>query len=394
MRNLLILTMLFCFIGSMAMASETRVMTMGGVNNIVKDDANIWIYPQTIIEYPNLFTAEFPSPGGDFYKGGATFGFGEAETAWALGTYFSKTDFAHDYFVYENGQKADHRINLLYGRELGGNPFGMNFGYYKGGSENADTNTVANYEESFTRYELTFGYSPMPELELAAGFNMSSWTDTEWDGAANSGNGAVVDETKPDGNSDMFLMGRYWMAPRGNCTPVAHFAFMNSKQGMETYIGDSLAMTVNKSTMTIDLGIGMNYDGGADVLVVTDFGITFANTTYETTPGGGTMTEAKDGTTTLPYFKVGIDAKVFEWMDFRGGVTNDWEGNKVEASDVEETTMSSAETVTYLGAGFHWGDFEIDAMINQSFIQGGPYFISGDATPGMFSTVSINYWFN
>lgn len=391
MRKLLIFTMLFCFIGSMAMASDTRVTTMGNVNGIVKDDANIWIFPQTISEYPNLFTAEFDD--GDFWKGGANFGFGEGEQAWVLGTYFSTVNFFHPYFNLGYGMNEDHRINLLYGRNLGGKPFGLNFGYYKGGSENKDTDITDNYENSFTRYELTLGYSPMPEFELAAGFNVSTWTDTDYDPLANSGAGAVTDMSKPDGNSEFFLMGRYWMAPRGNCTPVAHFSFESVKYGHENYNADTLTLTRNRSMTMFEVGMGMNYDAGTDVLVVTDFGFTFANTTTETTPGGGTMTETKYGTTTLPFFKVGIDAKVFNWMDFRAGVTNRWEGTKSEATDLE-TTTSSATTTTYLGAGFHWGNFEIDASVDPDFVSQGPYFISGDNTNTMFEQVTINYWFD
>ncbi len=385
MRNLLIFTMLFCFIGSMAMASQTRVLTMGEVNGIVKDDANIWIFPQTISEYPNLFTAEFD--GDYFWQAGANFGFGEDEKAWVLGAYFSQEDFDHYYFDLDNSDE-DHRINLFYGRELGGKPFGMNFGYYGGGSENADTDVANNWNESFSRYEFTFGYTPMPELELSAGFAMSTWTDEVSDGTA------LIDQTAPDGNSDFFLMGRYWMAPRGNCTPLIHGGFYSSKAGIEDYDGTgTLTNTDNYSETMFELGMAMNYDGGSDVLVVSDFGFTFANEKWESAPVGGTATEYKESNIALPFFKIGIDAKVFEWMDFRAGVTNHWVGWKGEQTD-EEETWSGAETNTYLGAGFHWGNFEIDARIDENFIEDGPYFISGDDTNNMFEMVTINYFFN
>ena len=60
MKKLLTFTVLCLFVlGSMAFATNTRVLTMGEANNIVKDEANIFLYPSTINYYPKLFVGEY-----------------------------------------------------------------------------------------------------------------------------------------------------------------------------------------------------------------------------------------------------------------------------------------------------------------------------------------------
>ena len=71
MKKLLLLTVLLTFIiGMSATASDTRLETMGmgsfwydgtfvpALNTVVKDDANISMYPSTINYYPNIFWGE------------------------------------------------------------------------------------------------------------------------------------------------------------------------------------------------------------------------------------------------------------------------------------------------------------------------------------------------
>ncbi|MFH1701231.1 MAG: hypothetical protein ABIE07_11660 [Candidatus Zixiibacteriota bacterium] len=390
MRKLLILTLIALLAGSFAMASNTRVHTMGEVNNIVKDDANIWLYPQTINNYPGLFSAEFDE--NDFWMGGANFGFNE-ENPWVLGAYFNTDNYYHeifnDYGHWEGG--ADHRIDLFYGRNLGEMPFGFVFSYNKRSEKNEDTSTVNHMEGSLTRFGFGFGLTAMEgKLDVAAGITMTSWTDKDYNGTTS----ALEDETKPSGNTEFGFTGRYWMDPKGKATLVPHAALWISKQGLEDYDdGDLYATYTYKHTMW-ELGMGMNYEAKEDVLVVTDFGITSWSGKDEADPASGdSYVMWKDKEMTVPYFKIGIDAKVIKWLDFRAGVTNYWISETWEPSEVMKRKYGWGETDTYLGAGFHWGDFELDAEINTDFIENGPYFISGEYDY-LTERVTINYWFD
>ena len=113
------------------MATETRVMTMGNVNHIVKDDANIKLFPSTINYYPNIFVGEigddFNGPTKDDYdemcEVGVHWQFGaDSDNPWVLGLYFSDEEYYH-WILDKTEEDADHRIDLYYGRKLSDMPF-------------------------------------------------------------------------------------------------------------------------------------------------------------------------------------------------------------------------------------------------------------------------------
>jgi hypothetical protein len=420
MRKVLILLSLVAFVmGSMAYATDTRVISMGEVNGVVKDNANIWMYPSTINYYPNIFLGEVGDQGlggtkadyDEMCQVGAHFGFGQdGDKPWVLGAYFSDDPYYHDIVAWWDKTEiaADQRINLFYGRNLGEMPFGFFLGYYSDGDKNEDEDETVNYEDGLSRYEFMFGLSPMEgKLDVSFGIAMTSWTDKDY--RVYGANSGLVDISKPTGNMDIGGSVRYWMDPMGNCTLVPHLSFAFLKQGLEEYGADGdnwvLYYTYETSETLLDLGIGMNYEADEDVLVVTDFGITLDNWKWEETEeaiAGGETYEETDNYLLLPYFKLGIDAYVVKWLDFRAGVVNQWVKNTWEpdfvADESEKRVYSWAETWTYLGAGVHWGDLSLDAIIAPEFITNGPYFISGEDTDGEWSglagQVSLLYNFD
>ena len=96
MKKFLFAALMLALMGSAAFATDTRLETMGmgsfwyngtyvpALNSVIKDDANISMYPSTINYYPNIFWGEIDSHEdyssksiyGDkdyFYKAGALF---------------------------------------------------------------------------------------------------------------------------------------------------------------------------------------------------------------------------------------------------------------------------------------------------------------------------------
>jgi hypothetical protein len=203
------------------------------------------------------------------------------------------------------------------------------------------------------------------------------------------------------------------MTPMGKYTLIPHGGVRINNQGLEWYAEDSNEHWVVDGNASLDntafgLGLGMNYDAGADILVVGDFGfayekekikIDFADADYAPWDY-----EEETGYTILPYFKLGIDAHVFNWMNLRAGVMTiwerwnhtrnytlydyyEWDTGAVDRSDADPYTY------TYLGGGFHWGNFSIDACVNPEFLGNGPYFITGENTDGFADRVSLKYDF-
>jgi len=432
MKRLLMFTFIALFaLGSMAFATETRVLTMGDANNIVKDEANIWIYPSTINFYPDVFYGEF---GGDSYyyagkdygmdynfrKAGLHMKFGEDnENPFVLGVYLSDQPYYHD-ILYSYGYgygywdkdvyygTASHKIDLFFGWYLSEIPWGFHIGYYGESMEyESEYWEDDQYEESVSRYEFSFGGTLMEgKLDLGLGVAFTSWTDKYWD---DSYTDAMADMTEPDGNMDFYLSVRYFTDPIGRLVFVPHFGFWYSKQAItqNDYDGDSWAAYYNvewKQT-AFDLGVGTNYNVTDDILIVTDFGFQYwkESDDYSYPDYPDWISEEDYSWTTLPYFHIGMDAKIFNWLDFRAGAKTWWDMYKYEytyqydeESDVHDETYkhSYASTDFYLGVGFNWNNLTLDCTLDSEFLEQGPYFISGDnEVDEMFERITLKYNF-
>jgi hypothetical protein len=430
MRTLFVLAVLSLFlVGSMAYATGTRVWTMGEANRIVKDEANIWPYPSTINYYPNLFLGEYEYGYeydmywlSDLYKIGGHLMFGDATgNPQVLGVYFSQDryhsrvlDEFYDYYSdYSEDYYAGRGITLFYGREVSAMPFGLSLGYWFANEKNEDSLPSNNYEWGMSRYVFKVGLSPMmKQLDISGKLAITSWTDKEYYNADHG----VVDMTKPDGNMDIRFLARYWMNPMGKYTFIPHGGFRMDNQGLEWYGQDASDHWVKEGALSMDrtmfgLGLGMNYDAGPGILVVGDIGFAYDKEKVDVDLVDNDLWGLDDyseetGYTFLPYFKLGIDARVFSWMNLRAGVLTEWERWNHQRdyfiqfypyyqyeSGKWDRSGSEPYTYTYLGAGCHWGNFTLDAAINPEFLGNGPYFVSGDATNPLADMVSLKYNF-
>ncbi|MFQ5454419.1 MAG: hypothetical protein ACE5D6_09575, partial [Candidatus Zixiibacteriota bacterium] len=114
----------------------------------------------------------------------------------------------------------------------------------------------------------------------------------------------------------------------------------------------------------------------------------------ETEVPPSTTTEESETGTVLPYFKIGLDADVFKWMDIRLGATSYWTSEKDEDNNVTppfKLTSSWTQNNTYLGFGFHWNRLHVDTYTDpQIFLQGFD-FISGNGNADMNFRISAVY---
>jgi hypothetical protein len=383
------------FSGS-AMASDTRVMTMGENNMVLLDDANIWLFPSRIFEYPNLAVGEFGNYGGfasdEFAQFGIHWKFG-SEKPFVLGTYFSDlpaagpSDLAggslvpFDFILLEN-----RRMDLLYARGLGGFNFGSRFSIYH--SSQANDMAADQTKESFTYYDLDFGLTPTNgKWDLALNMAFGGWTDEDATGGT---------ETDADGYMDFSVMGRYFMQRGPNYTFIPHAAFLSGKRGInEYYIDADLATLDVNSTYSLtgfDIGIGTNYTPAANVLAVCDFGFAYLKWKEEIDNQlAATSSELTETFMVLPYFKIGLDADVFKWMDVRLGATSFWTNETIDIGAGGKQKFNYAENDTYLGFGFHWGRLQVDTYTDPELFLQGFDFMSGTGDADMNFRITAVY---
>lgn len=414
MKKLITLSLVFVMLMSVsALATSTRVLTMGNNNNILVDDANMWIYPGRTFMYPDLTIAEFskyyyfdgPSSLGvgdsysynegddgfsaELYQLGVHWKFGE-DNPFVVATYFSRgfQPMLPYPYIYNEGvdeglwddfpygsfggfdvidEFDNRRINLFGGKQFNNVMGGVHLGLLQ--SSYSEENGFQE-KESFTQFDIGVGLTEANgKWDVSANFCMGSWTNEEQDSTIN----------EPDGYYDLMVMGRYFHQINQNYTYIPHVAVWMGKHGIKGVDLDSGEDATDQSKITsFDVGVGQQYTPISNVLAVLDFGFQYAKIKNEITNEG--LTETLEGDYTrfsCPYWKLGVEAEVFDWADIRFGATSFWNSDKFEAGDLQEK-WNTPTNVTYLGFGFNWGRLFIDTYTNPDLILDGFNFISGN----------------
>lgn len=404
---------LFCvmmlLMSSIVLAQDiTRPLTMGDNNNVLLDDANIWLYPSRINDYPNLARGEFGWDGGDgeFSSFGIHWLFNE-DNPWVLGTYFSVLSayepmdlIGADLVPFDMSLLDNRKLDIIYGRQLGANNFGFGWTVYHS-SQTADA-TGDQSKESFSYHRFALGLTPINGAwDIAANIGLGTWTDESSFGDA---------ETEADGLTDVSVQGRYFHQMNPTCTFIPHLGLAYSKRGINVNVWDTadggvkgydpgLDYSYTNTGTTMDIGVGLNYTPASNVLGVFDFGFMYNKVNREgevadsaafDSPLSPVFAGDQDVTTWFfPYFKIGLDADIFKWLDIRMGATNYWTSATSEAG---ANTYNSrwAENATYLGFGFHFNRLHIDTQADPGLFMNGFDFISGNGVP-MHLQISATY---
>ena len=434
MKRILAFSILMVFLFSVAaVATETRVTTMGEVNEVVKDNANIWLYPQTIAMYPNMFIGEFD--GDDFGRLGGNWAFGD----YTFGAYFEDNsgyemdgigwagdfdDDFDDWYHHRGGRDIDHRIDLFWGMNFSDMPWGLRVsGWKEGESFAGDEASDYDMHNTYRRFEFSLGTTFMDgKLDAAFAMGFNSWTEeATFEDSAEDLN--TFEASESDGSTDFDLRLRYWYETDEQWTLIPHGSFSNSKHAVinNEWFDDGTDIEMypefsfeDKSTVIV-LGMGSNFQVNEDVMTVTDFGFEFWTNDYTETEVFDfndpdfeyTETSIFEGKTNMiPYFKIGLDADVLKWLDLRCGAFTRW-GSETDTGTFEtvyvdpdvddesyggEYKEQGSETNLYLGVGLHWGDLELDTELNTEFMGNGPYFVSGE-NDELFHRVSLKYNF-
>jgi hypothetical protein len=363
---------------------------MGDNNRILVDDNNIWLFPSRMNDYPALAIGEFES-GNEFTRFGVHWQFGDTEP-WVLATYFDNNSNFSPWFDFPIGlgvPSQNNRIHAFYARNMGSNKFGARLSVYHSSERSEDTGVPVN-DESFSYYEGSAGLTS---------------SDNSWDIAVTAGFGTWTDklafdsiQSEPDGLIDFAAVGRLFWEGGTNRTWVPHAGVAYHKQG-EQYFNNSTVLeeSFDFTELIVDVGIGQVYAPSANVEAVLDLGLALDRfkLDYSNVAAPASNFEDKETFTVIPFFKLGLDAEVFSWLDARFGATSFWVREKDEftqGATVEEDWFNFADNATFLGFGFHWGNLHVDTYTDPELFLDGFDFISGrDGEADMNFQISAVY---
>jgi hypothetical protein len=384
-KSIFVAVIILALIPLTASATITRVIGMGGEEAVyvMKDSYGANVYPQLIVNYPNLAVAEFWSSAGgwDFQKAYIDYGFGEDKCVlqFALDKLPGKT-YAFGPELLDDVEGNYSRLSIIYGRPMGEMKIGLSFKYdsksYKSEAV-AGPPAVPALDASYSVIGLRAGVTAMEnKLDVAAGFEMASY----------SADSPGVDAYESDGASAFSFVGRYWYDYSETNWLIPNLRFSSKKDGY-TEGSDAESMT----STVFALGLGHNWYPIKNTLVLTDVGFKSHGMTYERTLGGTTSPDATDSHSDI-YWRIGCESKVFNWLTGRFGAARFWDSAKYE-SQLGKPEISSSMTYTYLGATMNWNKMYIDVLVNPSFLGYGPNFLSG-YDDDIFTRVSLRYVFD
>ncbi len=376
MKKLIILTLALALImATAALASNTRVLTMGDNNAILTDDANIWLWPSRINNYPHIAVGEFES-NDEFTMFGVHWQFGD-DQPWVLATYFEDNSAFFPYWGLPfSPTTGNRRGSFFYAKAMGSNKFGARLSYVQSSFDYTDDGP-SQEKEAFQYLEGSLGLTSADDswdLAVTAGFG--SWTDTEDDETI----------TKPDGLVDFAALGRMFWGGGTNYSYVPHAGISYHKGGTEYFVNDTSNYIDALTNMTLELGIGQIYTPSTNVEAVLDLGVALERNKFERTDDiAANNIEEKWSYTTIPFFKLGLDAGVFSWLDARFGATSHWQRYKDEYTTTgfnNDYKVNYAENQTYLGFGFHFGNLHVDTYTDPEIFLNGFDFITGAGDDG------------
>ena len=371
---------------------DVRPFTMGGekINNILKSQSNIWLYPQTINMYADQAEAVFDaSSANELARLGINFQFG-TNNPFVLGIYVNNTNGAAfnpyanftwaNTFPLQGVVMGDNNVyDLFWGKVMGGgNPFGLHLQIYNSSNE---VTGVAGSKNSLSVFAADAGLTNGP-WDLAGSVVFTTFTEED----------ALGPVRDPNGNLALEFRVRKWdVIPDwvGHATlGFAKTAFKTTGAGDEKW-----------NTLNAEVGLGLNYTPTSSVNAVLDIGFQYLKADFEEVDVNGlVITDKSEKESSIPpYYALGVDAEVLSWLDVRLGASNI---RRVQTSTATlplpvapDVDASFNDVNTFVGVGLHWGNLTLDAQLDPEFVVSGPDFVSGDQTNDMFVMLAATYNF-
>ena len=356
-------------------ATETRVSSMGGVGFYMRDNSNIFVYPGTFYSYQNQVIGELRlKNNAAFYSIGVHL---PVASRTVIGVYLnSQLNLVIPPGVVNN-ISLDQATDIFYGTKLSNFDLGVNLRI----GMDKFTNDADSLSESGRYFGLSAGISndkmdlgllvELPGVSMEQGRAESSW-----------------------GGFGVGLNGRYWLAKNGKfqLLPLVHVYYGSSNREINPGGGAAILET-DYSSLRLAAALGINYELNSDNLLVIGL------EAYGYSKNGAKVKDGVETSTsvsTLPGIYLGIESKISDWLIGRLGAAQVFQSTsnytKPQGGSETETSSYATEFKMTFGVGLTFGQFILDAAINEGLLFDGPNFISGTQEP-IATRLSITYAF-
>jgi hypothetical protein len=351
-------------------ATETRVGTMGGVGLYTHDNSNIFYFPGAIYTYSGQVVGEFRSKQNDTtYTIGINYPVGDYSV---VGVYLNRPINVTIPGGIVQNVMLNHTTDIFYGTQMSKYDLGLSLSLgldaQKSGPDSAETKESARY------------------IALGAGLsNESMDVGVRLELPSAKFEPPVGDENKWSG-FNFGIGGRVFRGETTQLVPLAALYMSSTK-------GEVGAAETKYGILDLGLGVGVNHELNEKNLLVMGLEVLGIARQKADVDGGTTTTIT---TTTLPGLYMGLESEIKPWLTGRLGAAQVYQSQTTKVEPDGGTETSSTERFSNFdvrfGLGIHFGDFLLDAAINEGLIFDGPNFISGSNNP-MASRLSLTYEF-
>jgi len=392
MRKVILLSLAaILLLSGTVMATESRIMALGGYTApYICDDANVYKWYATLPSYSNLLIVNmwnydyyYDEPDAAFamtYALGeegkyGTIGMGFMRQTWGLnenyGLVYDIYDSWEDYNIAE--WTIESKYIVAYGYQMEKMAFGL---YFSRASE--------RYNEEYDADDDSYEYETIDAYTtIGLGFRMDIGDNMTLDLAGDYTK--VTDERTYTEDEDgdweldpgkmMSVRGRMFYEWNDEITFVPYVSFKNRDFGyapIENWYEDE---AYGYKDMELTFGIGANMTVNEDNMIL------FAVEPYsmmKAEPSG--YTDGYEYTwevkyRVMPRFILALESDLTDWLTFRTGCSKDlgkasykeeWDGDEGSYTYEESWTDEEWDAFSWnLGLGFHFGDFDIDCVINK-----------------------------
>ncbi len=424
MRRMLACLIAVALLGTatVALATDTRLQSMGGGHKYytIEDEAGVLLFPSSLVLFPNTVYVEggFGWPSDDELgnaqpgiRGGTTatnvpynaaggihLGFGENAVlgvyasslsrnvsfnslGWALASWNETSGIPGDQTGGDTSiSNADHKGTILYAHRIGKARLGALISIW-GDAYKVLAPETAKIERGGLWFEgrlgVGFDFGARNSADIALGFNYGSFKD---DLVPNAGTTALSTRLKADASWDLALDARAKIEAFGNFV-VPYLALDFGGDGAKWNEQTADAPSVSGSTFALAAGVDFLITPLENFHIVPGIGLGYGTNVIK---GGETV--RNDSDLVIPYYGVGLDARVVKWFALRFGISQAVVFSKREGVT---TDVRSHDVVTRLRTGFglEFGNVTMDFLLDPTFWTGGPsaLFDSGDNLAAQFA---------
>jgi hypothetical protein len=368
---------LFIFSASVTLfATETRVGSMGGVGFYMKDNSNIFFYPGAINQYTGQVIGELRVKNANqTYTVGVNYPINDKSV---FGMYLNRPIGLDIPDEIVNEVTLDQATEFFYGMKSSNYDMGFRLSIALDSYKDDTTD-----KESAHYFGLGFGISN-DAMDLGLSFDMPGISRKYYEDEA-----TVQTENKWSGIA-FGANGRMFYGERTKIVPVVNFRFGKSKADWDTITGNP---DVDYSMMNLGLGVGLNHPINEDNLLVLGVEVLGLSSLKAEEDSGYTYTTT---VTTMPGLYMGLESRINNWLTGRVGAAQVFQTTKDKSEPPSgssyETSDYASDYKVYFGLGIHFGDFLLDAAINEGLFFDGPNFVSGQSN-AMANKLSLTYKF-